>query len=472
MTILREEDFKRIIARRDKRFDGRFFFGVKTTRIYCRPVCPVKPKPENILIFRSAAEAENGGYRACRRCRPELAPDSRFLDGTLNTVSRALRIISDSGVNDLKVDVLADSLGVSERHLRRLFDQYLGASPSEVLLTQRLHFAKRLAESTRLPFHEIAFMSGFQSLRRFNEAFKERFHCAPSRLRKGGAKAKDSAFHLKVTVRLPYDWFHVLAYLSRHECYGTEKIVKGNYLRFVPVGNRFGTISVSHVRNEESLKVSFQGIPLSNVKILLRSIENLFDTRHNPAHLPAPSIAKTNGIRVPGCFDPFEVAVSVILSQLVSTERAKLKLKALVKKFGRKIGSTEQGEVFEFPSPKILAEVDVASIGIARVKAQAIQSLAAAIRDKEINFQLPLDFSEIAEKLLAIKGIGKWTAEMIAMRCFGNPDAFPRADLIVKRALDKKLVRESDWSSSRAYLAHFLWRDYGKAFVSKKRKKV
>jgi len=481
MGTLSEDDLKKVIARRDRRFDGQFYFGVSTTKIYCRPVCPAQPKPEHIKIFKSSTEAERHGYRPCKRCRPDLAPGCKFLDGTANSVLRALRILDASLGEHLSVDDLANTLGISDRHLRRLFDEHLGASPLEVIATQRLHFCKQLVEASTIPFNEIAFLSGFQSVRRFNEVFKSRFYTSPSILRKeqkcgtSMSVITESELVIKIPVRLPYDWKTVLSYLRGHECYGVESISDGQYQRFF-VGNKFsanelsdgqisddqkvGRIRVSDETEHGFLSITLLHIPLTHIRFVLTRCKQLFDTEHNPAHLPSSETLDPKGIRVPGSFDPFETAVSIILGQLVSIAHARTNLKTLVKKFGNYLTTIDAKDVYQFPSAAVLAEAPVETIGITKIKAHAISALATAVMRGEIDFTAFADFSEMHVKILSIKGIGPWTAAMISMRCLGDPDAFPHADLIIKRALDQQLADHSEWSSSRAYLTHCLWRDY------------
>jgi len=466
-----ETYFKNIIERRDRRFDGRFYFGVKTTGIYCRPVCPAKPKPENILIFKSASEAEKAGFRACLRCHPDLAPGSKFLDGTINTVSRALRLLNDSSGADWTIQKLAASLGMTDRHLRRLFDEHLGASPVEILITQRLHLAKQLLQETATPITEIALASGFQSIRRFNEAFKSRYRKSPSELRKTRSQNATDGLSLKIPIRLPYDWPAVMAYLTRHETYGLEHMEHETYQRFIPRGKKFGSVVVSMKPKQDFLNVKFSNIPLTDVRFVLGRLKNLFDTDHNPVHLPSTKGLSSNGIRVPGSFDPFETAVAIILSQLVSSEQARAKLKTLIERFGRKIGRHTSGDVFEFPTPAILANAKIEEIGLTRNKAHAIRELSRAVQNGTVDFKAHIDFSKATERLLRIRGIGPWTATMIAMRCLGDSDAFPEFDLIIQRALRKKLAHQKDWASSRAYLTHCLWRDFSRVLSKTKGEK-
>lgn len=450
MKELTLQDLKTIIGRRDRRYDGRFYFGVRTTRIYCRPICPAKPKPENIVIFRSVSEAETHGYRPCLRCRPDAAPGSKLLDGTLNTVTRALRLIERAGDDAPGVEELAAALGVTSRHLRRLFDEHLGASPVEIMITQKLHFARQALAETALPVAEIAFASGFRSLRRFNEAFKERFRATPASIRKsGGAAATSDILALKIPIRAPYDWTTTLAYLARHEAFGIERVQAGTYRRFLPRGKSFGSVLVAPAKKGDALTATFAGIPLGDVRAALARLKLLFDTDHNPDDLPVDG----KGIRVPASFDPFETAVSIVLSQLVSTTNAKARLARLVECYGQRLGAFEGAPVYAFPAPAVLKDAPLEELGLTRTMSAALRELASQVNAGN------LDVSAESARLGAIKGIGPWTEAMIAMRCAANPDAFPAGDLIVRRALDQKTIDPTLWTTSRAYLVHSLWRD-------------
>ena len=457
MTTLSTQDFKRIIQRRDPRFDGRFYFGVKTTKIYCRPVCPARPKPENIIIFKSSTEAEKSGFRPCLRCRPDLAPGSKFFEGTGNTVSRALKIME--GEEDLSIEELAEKLGVTDRHLRRLFDEHLGASPVEIMIANRLHLAKQLILQTPEKMSEIAFASGFKSLRRFNEAFKKIYQCSPSEFRKMKPKST-SGFTLSLPLIVPYDFKQVLSYLKRHEAFGIEVVGNNEYRRYVPSGKSFGTIVAAPDKKNALLNIQINGLSLKEIRPALLKLRRLLDSEHNPNHLPKSKKLSPKGIRVPGSFDEFEVAVSIILSQLVSTEQAKLKLKQLIQKFGTKIGLAEAQEIWQFPTPERLSYAPIEEIGLPKVKSEANRLLSREILSGKIQLNTGAPVEEMRAKLLAIRGIGPWTVEMIAMRCLGDSDAFPENDLIIKRVMEK-LKLENDWKTSRAYLTHCLWRDFG-----------
>jgi AraC family transcriptional regulator of adaptative response / DNA-3-methyladenine glycosylase II len=471
MQALSADELKTIITRRDRRYDGRFYFGVTTTRIYCRPVCPARPNVENIILLRSASEAEQQGFRPCLRCRPDVAPGSKLLDGTLNTVSRALRIIQDTRDEELRVESLAATLGVSDRHLRRLFDEHLGASPIAILTTQRLHFAKQALLETRLPVAEIAFAAGFRSLRRFNEAFKDRYRTTPSEYRgRRTAGGAGDGVTLRLPVRPPYDWDVVLAYLRRHETHGIERVDDKSYMRYVPSGDSFGWFRVARGPRGDHLDVSFHGMALAEIRTALARIRGLFDTSHDPASLPRHARLSPGGVRVPGCYDPFETAVSIVLSQLVSTANAKARLTKLVQRFGRRLGEADGEPVFAFPEPARLADAPFEELGLTRAMAGALRSLAAAVASGALDFRAPVDFATADSQVLGIRGIGPWTTAMISMRCLGNPDAFPEGDLIVRRAIDTRLVDPADWTASRAYLVHCLWRDYSAELSRAKRR--
>lgn len=457
MKTLTTDDLKRIINRRDSRYDGRFYFGVKTTEIYCRPVCPAKPKPENIVIFKSASEAESHGYRPCLRCRPDVAPGSKFLQGTVNSVSRALRIIDETAEENMDVMTLAEKVGMTDRHLRRLFDEHLGASPIEILVTKRLHLARQLIVQTPRPITEIALAVGFKSIRRFNEAFKKLYKVPPSELRKkASASVEKNVLTLSIPVRLPFDWKLVAAYLTRHETFGVEQVSSESYTRFVPTEDGYATLEIRFDEKNRALKIKAMDLPLSKMRTTIAMLKHLFDTEHNPNHLPNGRI-KTQGVRIPGCFDGYEVAVSIILGQLVSTEHAKAKVKDLVLRYGTKLNKTE--EIYVFPTPKILSDAAIEELGITRIKAGAIRSLSRSVMTGEIQLSPTADPEVMRKKLLAIKGIGPWTVEMIAMRCLGDSDAFPSNDLIVERAIKNKTIKSEEWASFRAYLVHCLWRD-------------
>lgn len=443
---LKESDLIKIINNRDPAYDGRFYFGVKTTKIYCRPVCPAKPLEKNILLFKSPTEAEKNGYRACKRCRPDLFPGQRLVDEKYVILSYALDLIDEFPEWET-VEELAGKLAISSRHLRRLFHDYLGATPNEVMTTRRLHLAKKFLLETHYKIIDIAFAVGFKSLRRFNESFKERYGEAPSSFRKkDNAKKMKECTLIRQFVRKPYHWDYVLDYLDRHLIYGQEEVREGRYIKFF---ENSGKVEVCYSQSASCLEYRFFDLSLKEIRENLPKLNQLLDTKSLPTFLPLKS-----GIRVPASYEPFETAVSIIIGQLISTAQAKERVKKLIEAFGR--------DKKYFPLPHQLMNEELEKIGITRVKASAIRELARLVHEKEISFDNYLLKDEIKEKLLMIKGIGPWTVEMISMRCLSDIDAFPKTDLIVKRVLDKGIVDESKWIGRRAYLCHFIWEKYGK----------
>lgn len=467
MKQLTDTDYRQIIKRRDPRYDGRFYCGVTTTKIYCRPVCPARPKFKNIIIYKSPSAAEKAGYRACLRCRPDLAPGCKSIDTGKNIVSNALLLIEESTGSNQSVELLAKTLELSGRHLRRIFDEYLGASPIEIIQTRKLHLAKQLILETEKPIGEIAFATGYSSIRRFNEAFKSSYHIPPSEFRRNKKLPvhKEDEIILNVLVRKPYDFQSVLSFLRRHAAQGIEKVDSHSYERYVPDKNSFATLNVTINKAQDALKISLKGFELNRVCNTLVKIKRLFDVNHNPAHLPESLPTHQAGIRVPGSFDPFEIAVSIILSQLISIKQASQKLFRLIQQFGSPI---KDNVIYGFPSPAELMNAEIETIGITKTKATAIRSLSSMVHEGTLHFSYSSDLQKTRKRLLSIKGIGPWTTEMIMMRCFNDADAFPDSDLIVKRALEQKLVDESLWQTNHAYLTHYIWNEFAQTLSKRK----
>ncbi|HID70890.1 MAG TPA: DNA-3-methyladenine glycosylase 2 family protein [Desulfobacterales bacterium] len=467
MKQLTNADYKKIILRRDPRYDGRLYFGVTTTKIYCRPVCPARPKPENIIIFRSASEAEKAGCRPCLRCRPDLAPGNKYISPGKNIVGNGLRLIEESTSENKSVEEIASKLDISARHLRRVFKEQLGASPIEIMQTRKLHLTKQLLIETGEPIAEIAYATGFNSIRRFNEAFKTTYRRTPSEVRNGRQCKVQAGDGLTLTlmVRKPYDFTSVLAFLKRHAARGIEKVTANSYERYVPDKKTFSTIRVTTNKKEDALLVNLRGFKLDQVSTTLLNIRRLFDTDHNPAHLPATSAARQTGVRVPGSFDPFETAVSIILGQLVSIQQATGKLAELIEHFG---SSYDGKPPYCFPQPVQLMAAEIEEIGITRSKAGAIRALSAMIHNHELHFSHSSDLLKTRKQLLSVKGIGPWTTEMIMMRCFGDADAFPESDLIILRALEQNLVDETLWKTNRSYMTHYVWNKFAQTLSKHK----
>jgi len=481
------------ILSRDGRFAGRFFVGVATTGVYCRPGCPAPlPKPKNMRFYAYAAAAEDAGFRPCRRCRPETAPGSPVWDGTSATVSRALKRIFDGDGHE-SVEALAERLGLGSRHLRRLFAEHVGASPASLQRTHRVHFARRLLDETSLPVTEVAFAAGFESVRRFNDAIRATFHRAPRELRKQTAtddrpRAGD-ALRLKLPVRLPFEASSLFAFLAERALPGVETVHGLTYARTVEHRGRSGTLSVSYENGGNFLDLSVRLAPGPDLLDLVHRAGRIFDIDADPLaiadvlrrdRLLAPLVKASPGLRVPGAWDPFELAVRAILGQQVSVRGARTLAGRLVAAFGRPLpGGGTDGLTHLFPSPAALAAADLSPIGLPRARAAAIRAFAAAVHSKAIELAAPRGIEDFEQRLSKIPGIGPWTAQYVALRAFGEPDAFPAGDLGLRRALEAARApadaasltkRAQAWSPFRAYATLHLWNSLGASPVKKEKR--
>ena len=449
---------------RDPRFDGRFFIGVTSTGIYCRPVCPARsPKPENVRYFPSAAAAADAGFRPCLRCRPEASPGTPAWLGASASVSRALKLIGESALDGGGVDQLAGRLGIGSRHLRRLFLRYLGATPVAVAQTRRVHFAKKLIDETTLSMAQVAMAAGFGSIRRFNTVFQKFYGRAPGDLRRSAATGPNrptaGLYCFRLAYRPPYDWDSLIAFLSARATPGVETVAPGEYRRTIGLDGLTGEISVRPVEGRHCLELT---VRYPNPGALFRIVERvrgIFDLGADPAevasHLEKDSRLKTAlradpGLRVPGCWDGFEIAVRAIVGQQVSVKAAT----TIAGRLAAEFGSPEAGGAgVLFPSARTLAEADLSRVGLTGQKMRSIRELALAACRNEIPFDRSLDPEEFEKKITAIPGIGPWTAQYIAMR-LGEPDAFPAGDLYLRG-----FAKESDaWRPWRAYAAMHIWR--------------
>ena len=447
---------------RDARFDGKFFIAVTTTRIYCRPICPARsPKDENVRYYTTAAAAQAAGFRPCLRCRPEASPGTPAWSGTSSVVSRALRLIGDGALDREGVERLADRLGVTARHLRRLFVQHLGATPIEVALTRRVHFAKKLIDETALPIAQIAFASGFGSLRRFNGEIRRTFSRAPRELRKLSRHRGGSAecYRFRLAYRPPYDWQQVIEFLAARATPGVERVENNRYHRTIAIGDTHGTIMVGPAESGDALMLEVQfGEPRALLTIVER-VRRMFDLGADPAPITRQlsgdallrrAAARHPGIRTPGAWDPFEVTVRAILGQQISVKAATTIAGRIAQRWGAPPGL--------FPTPDQLADAPLEEAGLTSSRAATLRSLARAVRDGSIVF----DGITTLESLKAIPGIGEWTAQYVAMRALNEPDAFPSGDLILRRMAGdcsaRELERRSEaWRPWRAYAVMLLW---------------
>ena len=410
---------------RDPRFDGRFFIGVRTTGIYCRPVCPVTmPREENVTFFESAAAASEAGYRPCLRCRPESAPGMPTWRGSSTTVTRALKLINDGALDQGSVAVLCDRLGVTTRHLAGLFANHLGASPKTVARTRRLQFAKKLIDETGLTMTEIALSSGYGSVGRFNDHFAQTYSRSPGSLRKTRS-ASDGSVELKISYREPYDFQSLLEFYRIRAIPGVENVrvdhagednAGESYERSFVLDGKSGHLSVSQSGNQ--LVCAVQGGSTGSLMRIMGKVRSMFDVDAVPEEINSVLcedrvmrrlVKRRPGLRLPGAFVEFEIAVRAIVGQQVSVKGATTVMGRIVDQYGIEI---EFGRVF--PTPEILADLDPVSLPMPSNRARAIKLLAVAVAGGELGFDM--DEQAFYEQLIAVPGIGPWTAQYVCLR--------------------------------------------------------
>ncbi|HTZ58355.1 MAG TPA: AlkA N-terminal domain-containing protein [Acidobacteriaceae bacterium] len=475
----------RALQSRDPRFDGLLWVGVTSTGIYCRPVCPARtPGFVNCRFFASAAAAQEAGFRPCLRCRPESAPDLASWRGTSNTVSRALALINDGALDGdgAGVERLADRLGVGDRQLRRLFLQHLGASPIAVAQTRRVLFAKQLIHETRMPMSEIALAAGFGSVRRFNETFQGLFHRPPSALRKKTSACPaqaEAGVTLRLRYRPPYDWDSMLQYLQARAIPGVELIENGIYRRTVEIDGCVGSIMVTHLPQRESLSATIRFPEVQSLPAIVTRVRRVFDLGADietiDAHLSldpllAPLVAQRPGLRAPGGWDGFELAVRAVLGQQISVSAARRLAGELVALNGRSVPEGNRAHpslTHVFPSAKRLVQQKTLQLGMPAARLASLRALAeAAAADPHLFSQFGT-IEEAIVRLRTIPGVGEWTAQYIALRALREMDAFPATDIALLRGTamvdgvrpsPASLLRRSEiWRPWRAYAAQHLW---------------
>jgi len=477
------EACRRAFVTRDSRFDGHIFGAVRTTGVYCRPVCPARtPKPENMTFYPTAAAAQAAGYRPCLRCRPEASPDLGAWRGTSNTVSRALALIEGGAMDEADVDALAGRLGVGERQLRRLFRQHIGASPVAVAQTRRVLLAKQLIQETRLPMAEVALASGFGSVRRFNETFQQLFGRPPGELRRSRRPEVSSASG-GITVRLPYkppyDWPAMIGFLAARAISGVERVEAGAYARTLAAGGASGVVIVRPRPHDDALEAEIHLPRLAALPAVIARIRRVFDLSADPtligAHLSqdpalAPLVAARPGLRAPGAWDGFELAVRALLGQQITVAAARELAARLTAAYGEATdapAAAALGLSRVFPTAERLVGQDIGALGMPRARAAALESLASRVAEDPSLLAPRANLDAAIAALTALPGVGEWTAQYIALRELRETDAFPHADIGLLRALadeagvrptpEALLARSQAWRPWRAYAAQHLW---------------
>jgi AraC family transcriptional regulator of adaptative response / DNA-3-methyladenine glycosylase II len=471
----------RALAARDARFDGMFFVGVTTTRIYCRPICPARtPGRPRCRFFLSAAAAEQAGFRPCLRCRPELAPGKAPVDAARRlALAAAARIEAGALDNGEGLEALAAECGVSSRQLRRAVGHELGVGPAELAQTHRLLLAKQLLTETRLPIIRVAFASGFASVRRFNALFRSRYRLTPSQLRRTGKAASgEEAVRLRLSYRPPFAWDAMLRFLGGRGYAGVECVLGSCYLRTAAIGKYRGWLRVGPVEGRNVLAVEVSPALVPALAPLLARLRNLFDLSARPdvieSHLGGdPQIGRAvqacPGLRVPGAFDGFELAVRAVLGQQVTVRAATTVAGRLADVFGEPIETPFPVLNRLSPRPERLAAAGLAEwagLGIPTRRAETIRCLARAVGAGD----LPLDPGpapeEVVGRLVQLPGVGQWTAHYIAMRAARWPDAFPHDDLGLRKGVGEPSAQglrrlAEAWRPWRAYAAMHIWHAFG-----------
>ena len=438
----------RAMQAKDARFDGRFFVCVSTTGIYCRPVCPARvPKRENCSFVASAAAAEAAGFRSCLRCRPETAPGTPAWAGTAATVSRALRLIEEGALDEGKLEDLAARLGLGERQLRRLFLAHVGAGPQAVAANRRLLTAKQLISDTAMPLSEVAHAAGYQSLRRFNDAIRTAYGVAPTEIRRASDAQAGGTIRLRLGYRPPFDFPRILAYLASRAIPGVERVDAKSYARSFSLGGAKGIVTVTHAASGHALEARITVLEAGPRALPIRAIaarlRRLFDLDAEPGAIATalsrdpligPRLKRAAGLRVPGAFDGFELAVRAVLGQQISVKGATTIAGRIVTAFGEEIPGGEDGIGRIFPAAKVLARADLSGLGLTGGRMATLKALGAAVASGKLDFTPRETLEAKIAELTALPGIGDWTAHYISLRALGEPDAFPASDLGLRKA--------------------------------------
>ena len=469
----------RAVRSRDGRFDGVFYTGVTTTGIYCRPSCPaVTPRRHNVSFFATAAAALDAGFRACRRCRPDSTPGSPEWDVRADVCGRAMRLIADGCVDREGVAGLAARLGYSPRQLHRLLLGELGAGPLALARSRRAHTARILIETTRLPMADVAFAAGFASIRQFNDTVRAVYAARPSELRAGalGSQRRDAsttAVRIRLAVRAPFDGAALLAFFAARTVHGVENVHDGAYTRAISLPYGQGVVTLRPAEGFVACELHLRD--LRDLTAAVERCRRLFDLDADPRAVAevlgadtvlAPLVTARPGLRIPGYADGFEAVVRAIIGQQVSVAGARTLAGRLVQRFGLPLAEPSGGVTHLFPTPAALAEADPTSLGMPQARGRALVAVSRAVESQAIALDRSGDRAEVAERLLALPGVGPWTAGYVALRALGDPDVFLASDLGVRQAMARlglpdepkaALTYAERWRPWRSYAQMHLW---------------
>jgi AraC family transcriptional regulator of adaptative response / DNA-3-methyladenine glycosylase II len=474
MTPSSSERYRAFIGK-DARFDGRFVAGATSTGVYCRPSCGAKkPAAENTVFFETPAQAEEAGFRACRKCRPDALPGTPAWNGTSTTVSRALRLIEDGLLDHANIDALCDRLGIGARQLRRLFHKHLGTTPVQVASIRRAHFARRLIETTGLSMAHIAEAAGFGSVRRFNAVINEVYGCPPTALRKHPGKLA-SGLELQIPVEVSYPWLRMLQFLAPWTSPGVEQVVEGRYYRTASFGRASGEVCVSFEPEESALRVRVSSSLGAHLLDVVSGVRRLFDVDAQTAviaeHLSADPqlrarIEATPGLRVPGAFDHFETAIMMLVNQHVRPEEAAELMGRVIEKYGKRITASQPSLSYVFPTPYALSTARLEALGVPKRRSRSIQALSKAVHEGGLRLDGAPSLDAAIEGLRSIADLSATTAAYIAMRVYREPDVFPGNSPWLRKALSHNGTplsahelesRAASWRPWRAYASMYLW---------------
>jgi AraC family transcriptional regulator of adaptative response / DNA-3-methyladenine glycosylase II len=424
---------------RDPRFDGRFFAGAVTTRVYCRSICPVPfAKPGNIIWFASAAAAEAAGFHPCRRCRSAASPGTPAWVGTSAVVSRALRLIAEGAPDRGTVEEFAGRVGLGSRHLRRLFVEHLGASPIRIAISRRVHFARSLIEETDLPITKIAACAGFRSIRQFNHAMRTTTGESPTELRRvrGASQVPTPrpGLVIRLAYRPPFHWSGLLAFLARRAIPGIESVQSNTYRRTIEIDGVTGVLEVRRAAEARQLVVRVELPRYESLMQVVERVRRIFDLSADPFQIAdqlsrdtmlKPSLAANPGVRVPGIWDGFEAAIRAILGEGLADRPPKAALTRLARTFGKPVQTSIPELTHIFPRPEDLAGADLGAAHIRGEPAAMIRALAKAVSKGDLTFAASLNLQDATTRVGVVAGISWQMAAYIAMRAFAEPDAFP-----------------------------------------------